>query len=196
MKNSTIKKDFIIDFDSIKQWSYSLASEWAQKNLVPKGITSSRLFDKYKNEGGYLPKYFPRGPLEYFNRRNTWGGWNNFFGDLSLLEKNHYVNFHTAKLITQRAQIANSNAFKNWKERPASIPAQPRLHYKEWVSWEDFLGRNYDKGLSKLKENEVLIIKHQLQLGVPACTLARMFGVSDMQVIRIKRGENWKHISL
>lgn len=190
----------INDFDKIRKWSYSLASEWAIKFLVPEGVTSARRYEAYKQDGGYLPKYFPRIVDDYFKRRNTWKGWNDFFGNLSNLEKGHYVSYEKAKQLTARAKIRHANEFLKWKNRPACIPAQPKLHYDEWTSWEDFLGENYYKGGfvpgAKLTEKDVKIIKHQLALGVPAAVLARMFNVSDMQIIRIKRGENWAHVKL
>ena len=35
-----------------------------------------------------------------------------------------------------------------------------------------------------------------LQKGVPNVKIAKMFCISDMQVTRIKRGENWGHVQL
>lgn len=195
-----LKKISLKDYDSVRTWSYNLAREWAIKHLVPKQVTSARLFAEYKRKGGYLPKYFPRDTHRYYKTRGTWGGWNDFFGNLSLLEKHHYVDFETAKAITHRAGMKTSRQFLDWKDRPKCIPAQPKFHYDEWAGWEDFLGDNYLQNSappnSKLKERDVLIIKHQLSLGVPAAQLAKMFNVSDMQIIRIKRGENWSHVTL
>jgi hypothetical protein len=200
--NSINKRNYseIKDFDTIKQWSYTLAKEWIIKNLVPKGVTSSRRFDAYKKEGGYLPKYFPRKIHAYFQLRGVWKGWDDIFEDLSPLEKKHFVDYETAKKITQNAGIKTATEYSNWKKRPLSVPSQPKNHYKEWSGWKDYLGKNYkyekDFPTAKLKENEVRIIKHQLQLGVPAASLAKLFSISDMQVIRIKRGENWGHITM
>jgi hypothetical protein len=47
---------------------------------------------------------------------------------------------------------------------------------------------------SKLKKEEVALIKSMLDRGVKQKLIAKMFCVSEMQITRIKRGENWKEI--
>lgn len=48
---------------------------------------------------------------------------------------------------------------------------------------------------SKLSENDVLFIKQKLKKGgVTLKEIAKQFGVSDMQIYRIKTGENWNHV--
>jgi hypothetical protein len=47
---------------------------------------------------------------------------------------------------------------------------------------------------SKLKTEEVSLIKSMLGRGVKQKLIAKMFCVSEMQITRIKRGENWKEI--
>jgi hypothetical protein len=49
---------------------------------------------------------------------------------------------------------------------------------------------------SKLKVRDVIAIKKMLQNGVQNVDIARMFRISDMQVTRIKRGENWGHVQV
>jgi hypothetical protein len=47
---------------------------------------------------------------------------------------------------------------------------------------------------SKLKERDVVLLKSMLQRGVTQASIAKMFCISEMQVTRIKRGENWGHV--
>jgi hypothetical protein len=47
---------------------------------------------------------------------------------------------------------------------------------------------------SKLNEKDVAILKSMIERGVPNVTIAKLFRISDMQVVRIKRGENWGHV--
>ena len=47
---------------------------------------------------------------------------------------------------------------------------------------------------SKLKFEEVALIKSMLGRGVKQKLIAKMFCVSEMQITRIKRGENWAEI--
>ncbi|MEC5395146.1 NUMOD4 domain-containing protein [Bergeyella sp. RCAD1439] len=49
---------------------------------------------------------------------------------------------------------------------------------------------------SKLNENDVLLIKKRLKKGDTLRKLAHRFNVSDMQIHRIKTGENWSHVQL
>ncbi|MFP4024143.1 MAG: NUMOD4 domain-containing protein [Thiohalospira sp.] len=54
-----------------------------------------------------------------------------------------------------------------------------------------------NKGLirnSKLKAEDVKVLKNMLEKGVKQNVIAKLFSISEMQVTRIKRGENWAHI--
>lgn len=49
---------------------------------------------------------------------------------------------------------------------------------------------------AKLSYSDVVFIKRKLDKGEPMARLARRFGVSDMQIHRIKTGENWGDVKL
>ena len=49
---------------------------------------------------------------------------------------------------------------------------------------------------SKLKESDIKLLKSMLQRGVVQSVIAKMFCISEMQVTRIKRGENWGHVKI
>lgn len=188
----------IDSYDNVVRWSYKLARAWIQDYLVPKGINSSRKFYAYKKEGEYLPKSFPRKPDEYFKKKNVWQGWHDFFGKETNTPSN-YLNYDEASKICRLKGIKNSIEYRTWRNRPANLPARPDQYYKKkWESWKAFLGNNYAipdrKVASKLSSSDVRIIKHQLDLGVPGAVLARTFGVSEMQISRIKHGENWAKV--
>ena len=184
----------ITDYDNVVKWSYTLARKWAIEFLLEKGINSSRKFDKYKREKKYLPKSFPREPNNYFNRRDTWKGWDDFFGNPS--RKKNYLTYNQAKSVVRKNNIMTSRQFRTWKKRPLNIPSTPESQYEEWTSWGDFTGVDNGGKLknAKLKEQDVRIIKHQMSLGVAGAVLAKMFKVSEMQISRIKSGENWGNI--
>ena len=189
----------IDSYDNIIKWSYKLARTWIQEFLVPKGITSSRKFDAYKRTGEYLPKNFPRKPDEYFKKKCVWKGWPDFLGKQEGNLNLHYLNYENALKFCRQKGIKNSIEYRTWKNRPLNLPARPDQYYKQkWQGWKIFLGNNYNiperKIASKLSKSDVRIIKHQLNLGVPGAILARTFGVSEMQVSRIKHGENWTKV--
>jgi len=47
------------------------------------------------------------------------------------------------------------------------------------------------RGSSKLHVSDVMLLKSMLERGVVQSKIAKMFCISEMQVTRIKRGENW-----
>lgn len=84
---------------------------------------------------------------------------------------------------------ANNNAYNlrwvNHEHRYKHQQENPR--FKEAMKHNR---RNY-----KLTETEVKMIKRMLQRSkTRAKIIAKQFGISEMQVSRIKRGENWAHI--
>ena len=48
----------------------------------------------------------------------------------------------------------------------------------------------------KLDSTQVMRIKHQLKRKKPVKQIAREFNISEMQVWRIKSGENWSHVKI
>ena len=189
----------IENYDKVLTWSYKLAKKYVQKFIVPKGITSARKFYRYAKDNNALPQTFPKRPDDYFRYRKVWIGWNDFLGnESSNMNRKEYLSYRDAVRIVREQKIRNSTEYKSWKNRPVNLPSRPDLHYKEWTTWKEFLGKNYKipdpRRYTKLKENDVRIIKHQLDLGAKGADLARFFGVSEMQISRIKSGENWQDI--
>ncbi len=193
-----MKKLEFSDWDDVLKWSYSLASKYMIENLVPLGVTSARKFDAYKRAKKPLPRKFPRIPDEYFIRKGTWKGWSDFLGYPEHKKSKHYLNFRDASRIVREAGIRNSKEYLRWKDRPVTLPSRPEYFYKEWITWKEFLGPAYQapdpRHYTKLSITDVRIIKHQLNMGISGALLAKTFKVSEMQISRIKRGENWQEI--
>ena len=70
---------------------------------------------------------------------------------------------------------------------------QKELHQFSNPNW-----KNVEKGGNfKLTEGKVKIIKRQLKNNRTRLKMiAKRFGVSDMQIHRIKTGENWGHVKI
>ncbi len=49
---------------------------------------------------------------------------------------------------------------------------------------------------SKLNKDDVVRIKLMINRGITQNVIAKLFCVSEMQITRIKRGENWSHIKV
>jgi hypothetical protein len=186
------------DWDDVLKWSYNLASKYTIENLVPIGVTSARKFDAYKRSKKPLPRRFPRIPDEYFIRKGTWKGWGDFLGYPEHKKSRYYLNYRDASRTVREFAIRNSKEYLRWKDRPANLPSRPEYFYKEWIGWKDFLGSGYQapdpRHYTKLSITDVRIIKHQLNMGISGALLAKTFKVSEMQISRIKRGENWQEI--
>jgi len=65
----------------------------------------------------------------------------------------------------------------------------------------EFAKQKYDNpnctksvGNSKLKVPDIMLLKSMLERGVTQSKIAKMFCISEMQVTRIKRGENWGQV--
>jgi len=59
---------------------------------------------------------------------------------------------------------------------------------------EKIYGRPKVNRNSKLKESDIALLKSMLERGVVQAKIAKLFSISEMQVTRIKRGENWGHV--
>ena len=69
-----------------------------------------------------------------------------------------------------------------------------RIQFKNPVFIESIKNK---KTSYKLTEGKVKIIKRQLKNKRTRITMiAKRFGVSDMQIHRIKSGENWGHVKI
>lgn len=82
-----------------------------------------------------------------------------------------------------------------------------RIENLDWATKEEVVKRSFESpkfiqykisapkkdrtAVAKLSYNDVVLIKRKLKKGEPASKLAKRFGVSDMQIYRIKSGENW-----
>lgn len=71
--------------------------------------------------------------------------------------------------------------------------------HPKMILWEfnkQFIDTSVKVKASKLSEMDVLTIKKRLKRGYSLKKLAKQFEVSDMQIHRIKTGENWGHVQL
>jgi hypothetical protein len=72
---------------------------------------------------------------------------------------------------------------------------EKELHQFSHPNW-DAIVRKRSKNIGKLNEGKVRIIKRQLKNSKNRINMiAKRFGVSDMQIHRIKTGENWSSVT-
>lgn len=90
----------------------------------------------------------------------------------SNLNNNHYSNL---KWLTEEEMRAH---YSNYFKVKYNKPSFPRI-----------------VTTSKLSEQDVSLLKSMLQRGIRQSTIAKLFSISEMQITRIKRGENWGHVN-
>lgn len=84
-----------------------------------------------------------------------------------------------------------NNFYKNlkWLTKDAA--------YKRIMPRLQEINKIKNKGIirnSKLKPEDVQVLKGMLEKGIKQNVIAKLFSISEMQVTRIKRGENWAKI--
>ena len=119
------------------------------------------------------------------------------------IKKTHLVHKLTAEAFVNKPSPDNNIVIHlDWNPK--------NNYYKnlEWVSREtsskriaEYLREQRKNGpkivtYSKLKPEDIKLLKSMLQRGVKQNLIAKMFRISEMQVTRIKRGENWGEVTV
>jgi len=87
----------------------------------------------------------PKSPNNVY--RSEWKNWGDWFGTYTIApQKMVFSDFETAKLITKKLNIQNTDDWRRLsklKKIPNSIPSNPDKKYKDkgWKGWADFLGK-------------------------------------------------------
>jgi hypothetical protein len=70
------------------------------------------------------------------------------------------------------------------------------VHHRELRQKRPSSKQTRNTNNSKLKEADIRLLKTMLQRQVTQAKIAELFCISEMQVTRIKRGENWGHVQV
>jgi hypothetical protein len=134
----------------------------------------------------------------------------NGYENVSLKQENNkkYTSRYVHKLVGQHFLEKNNEdqvfvIHLNYDKKDNSVEnlkwatkREKELHQFSNPTWEEVL-KNKKRGNAKLTEGKVKIIKRQLRNKRTRITMiAKRFGVSDMQIHRIKSGENWAHVEI
>lgn len=140
--------------------SYQAAKKWIRDVANPRGVYSGMALRKFvRNNPDLIPKNFPRYPYKVYTRTGDWVSWEDLMGsqvwDYEEAKKWVHENF------TPKGILTVTNYVKNAKLIPITMPrANPKVYYMkygQWVSEDDFFGRdstnknNKMKGLRKVK---------------------------------------------
>lgn len=96
----------------------------------------------------------------------------------------------TQSVVTHKDWNFKNNHFQNLQWLTPK-EAYSRMHKRNNAIQRQ---RGIISNSSKLKPADVVLLKSMLNRGVPQRTVAKLFAISEMQVTRIKRGENWGNV--
>ena len=124
-----------------KRWK---SFEDARKYARTLNLKNPREWNKL-SKSKKLPNDVPSNPFQKYQNKG-WKGWSDFLGTGNLnsqqLQKQYY-SYEDAKKFVQKQGIKTSTEFQKWSadgKRPIYITANPQKFYKEWTTWNDFLG--------------------------------------------------------
>lgn len=127
------------------------------------------------------------------------------FQTIGLLVKGEKKQFSVHKLVAEFFILKENDKqtvaiHKDWDK------SNNKVSNLEWVTSEESYQRTHKKisdeqkktgrsvTNSKLKPEDIVLLKTMLNKGIKQNVIARLFAISEMQVTRIKRNENWSHI--
>lgn len=102
------------------------------------------------------------------------------------------------EIVIHKDFVKTNNHVSNleWKTKEEALDRYKENPYYTNGEYKKQLNKPRKRKITanKLEENQVLYIKEKLSQGKTLKELAKKFGVSDMQIYRIKTGECWKHV--
>lgn len=117
--------------------------KWLIKNK-PNWVCNIKTYKEWSKLDSF-PKFLPKAPHRVFN---DWIGWSDYLNTNNIstnLRKNIYLEYEDAKkYLLENYKLKNTTDFRKTKI-PIFIPKKPYNIYKEWKSWEDFLGYKSNK---------------------------------------------------
>ena len=81
-----------------------------------------------------------------------------------------------------------------WMTREENFEHQQKSPFVIKEKQQRKLGLRNNTKIAKLSVTKVMLLKKLLNQNKPVRQLVKQFKVSDMQIYRIKRGENWAHV--
>lgn len=126
----------------------------AQLVVRSAGLKSRKEFGDWWEK--YKPISIPKMPHRVYP---DWGGWGDFLGTDNTFQKNtsrQYRPFWEAIRFVHSLGLAVKADYAKAYEAgkiPSDIPKAPQTQYKEWVSWDHWIGKNVKSKIDVAKTN-------------------------------------------
>lgn len=118
------------------------------------GLQSSAEFTEWASSPEF-PLNFPKAPLTAYKKEwKSIGGWGGFLnnGSRCMMEID-WDSYEDAKYKVQQAGIKSTKQFREWKDRPLTVPSNPVLYYTDsFLGWDDFFGKIKPMSFDAAKE--------------------------------------------
>lgn len=163
---------------------FTEAREYMRSEMIPSRGKFFEWWDRNK------PKTIPRFPYRVYDKE--WVSWNDFLGTNNKFNEkigtvwrtyNESINWvHSLKLRSQNEWM---DFCKDEGNLPAEIPARPDLVYKEWRSWNHWLGNKPVEAMQakiEAQKTRIYYIIHEQHLPQNILTFGlEMNGISGMK---------------
>jgi superfamily II DNA or RNA helicase len=129
----------------------------AREYVRSQGLASVNEYRKWKRgelkDRSAFPDDIPAWPYDVYGKgkEKNWKGFADFLGSRPLAKYVDMWPFARARDYVRKLKLRNSVEYRKWAkgglqdilEKPAEVPAQPWLKYRnEWRGWDDWLGRD------------------------------------------------------
>lgn len=195
MKKESLKnkESFYLHNNLLEEWKFYYEENWAEGYEVALS-SKGRVMNFVKSKHGKILKGSTINGYPIFNTRLKNGKRNNF-----------YTHKLIAKAFQEKPEDALFVIHKNYDKTDNNLNNLQWVNRKEWERHQDknpkviAKRKNKSRSFAKLSYAQATILKKKLldpNRRTRLKVLAKQFGVSEMQLHRIKTGENWADIKV
>lgn len=163
--------------------SWEEARAFVRSELIPSRNKYLEWHDRNK------PKVVPRYPYRVYV--DEWTSWNDFLGNDNKFNEKIGTKWRTLTEATRWVHTLKLQSFKEWLDYcrentlPEDIPARPELIYKDWKSWNHWLGNKPVEAIQakqEIQKTQVYYVIHEQDVPQNVLTFGiDPFGVSGLK---------------
>ncbi|MGO2357310.1 HNH endonuclease [Mesonia sp.] len=192
-ENLENKESFYLNNNLLEEWKFYFEENWAKGYEVALS-SKGRVMNFVKSKHGKILKGSKINGYPIFNTRLENGKRNNF-----------YTHKLIAKAFLEKPEDGLFVIHKNYEKTDNNLNNLQWVNRKEWEAHQDknpkviAKRKSKSRSFAKLSFAQATVLKKKLldpNRRTRLKVLAKQFGVSEMQLHRIKTGENWADIKV